>query len=99
MVTISQPMRGRTAWFIHTKAIELNAGDLFQSTPERGFNLQTVSFFNPLTYVVDALRYFMLAGSTTNLGLIQDFAVMLVTTVGLFSSEPACIREWGLAPE
>lgn len=45
--------------------------------------LQTVSFFNPLTYVVDALRYLMLAGATTNLGLIQDFAVMLITTVSL----------------
>ena len=45
--------------------------------------LQTVSLFNPLTYVVDALRTFMLAGSTSNLGLIHDFMVILLTTLCL----------------
>lgn len=45
--------------------------------------LQTVSLFNPLTYVVDALRTFMLAGSTSNLGLIHDFTVILLTTTCL----------------
>jgi ABC-2 type transport system permease protein len=48
--------------------------------------LQTVSLFNPLTYVVDALRTFMLAGSTSNLGLIHDFTVILLTTACLILS-------------
>jgi ABC-2 type transport system permease protein len=42
--------------------------------------LQTVSRLNPLTYVVDALRTFMLAGSPSTLGLKHDYAVILVTT-------------------
>jgi ABC-2 type transport system permease protein len=42
--------------------------------------LKTVSHLNPLTYVVDALRTFMLAGSTSAFGLGRDYAVMLVTT-------------------
>jgi ABC-2 type transport system permease protein len=45
--------------------------------------LQTVSHLNPLTYVVDALRTFMLAGTTSNFGLGHDYAVILVTTVTL----------------
>jgi len=39
--------------------------------------LQAVSRFNPLTYVVDALRTFMLAGHTSSFGLGTDFAVLL----------------------
>jgi ABC-2 type transport system permease protein len=42
--------------------------------------LQTISHLNPLTYVVDALRTFMLAGTTTTLGLGFDYAVILLTT-------------------
>jgi hypothetical protein len=41
--------------------------------------LKTVSHLNPLTYVVDALRTFMLAGSTSTFGLSHDYAVILVT--------------------
>jgi ABC-2 type transport system permease protein len=33
-----------------------------------------------LTYVVDALRTFMLAGSTSTFGLGRDYVVILVTT-------------------
>jgi ABC-2 type transport system permease protein len=33
-----------------------------------------------LTYVVDALRTFMLAGSTSTFGLGLDYAVILLTT-------------------
>jgi ABC-2 type transport system permease protein len=33
-----------------------------------------------LTYVVDALRTFMLAGSTSTFGLSLDYAVILLTT-------------------
>jgi hypothetical protein len=33
-----------------------------------------------LTYVVDALRTFMLAGSTSTFGLSRDYAVILLTT-------------------
>ena len=35
--------------------------------------LQTISRLNPLTYVVDALRSFMLAGSTSRFGFLQNF--------------------------
>jgi ABC-2 type transport system permease protein len=33
-----------------------------------------------LTYVVDALRTFMLAGNTSTFGLGKDYAVILLTT-------------------
>jgi ABC-2 type transport system permease protein len=36
-----------------------------------------------LTYVVDALRAFMLTGSTTVFGLGRDYAVILLTTAVL----------------
>jgi ABC-2 type transport system permease protein len=42
--------------------------------------LKTISHLNPLTYVVDALRTFMLAGSTSTFGLSHDYAVILLTT-------------------
>src|SRR5664279_5125412 len=42
--------------------------------------LKTVSHLNPLTYVVDALRTFMLAGSTSTFGLSRDYEVILLTT-------------------
>jgi ABC-2 type transport system permease protein len=45
--------------------------------------LKTVSHLNPLTYVVDALRTFMLAGNTSTFGLSIDYAVILVTTIVL----------------
>jgi len=46
--------------------------------------LQTISLLNPLTYVVDALRSFMLAGpSGGSIGLGTDFGVILFTTVFL----------------
>ena len=41
--------------------------------------LKTVSHLNPLTYVVDALRTFMLAGSTSSFGLGRDYAVILLS--------------------
>jgi ABC-2 type transport system permease protein len=45
--------------------------------------LKTISHLNPLTYVVDALRTFMLANSTSTFGLSQDYAVILLTTIAL----------------
>jgi ABC-2 type transport system permease protein len=42
--------------------------------------LKTISHLNPLTYVVDALRTFMLAGNTSTFGLGKDYAVILLTT-------------------
>jgi ABC-2 type transport system permease protein len=45
--------------------------------------LQVISRFNPLTYVVDALRTFMLAGSTSTFSLSQDYAVIVLTTIVL----------------
>jgi ABC-2 type transport system permease protein len=45
--------------------------------------LKIVSHLNPLTYVVDALRTFMLAGSTSTFGLGTDYAVILFSTITL----------------
>jgi len=45
--------------------------------------LRTVSHLNPLTYVVDALRTFMLTGSTSAFGLGLDYAVIVLTTIVL----------------
>lgn len=45
--------------------------------------LKAASHLNPLTYVVDALRTIMLAGSNSTLGLGVDYAVLLVTTITL----------------
>ena len=45
--------------------------------------LRTISHLNPLTYVVDALRSFMLAGSVSSFGLGRDYAVILLTTIFL----------------
>jgi ABC-2 type transport system permease protein len=42
--------------------------------------LKTIAHLNPLSYVVDALRTFMLAGSTSTLGLSLDYAVIVLTT-------------------
>ena len=47
--------------------------------------LKAVSHLNPLTYVVDALRTFMLVGSTSSFGLGRDYTVMLVATTILVS--------------
>jgi ABC-2 type transport system permease protein len=43
--------------------------------------LRTISHLNPLTYVVDALRTFMLAGSTSSFSLSHDYAVILLATI------------------
>ena len=45
--------------------------------------LQTISLFNLSTYVVDALRSFMLASSTSSFGFVHDFAVILLVTTCL----------------
>ena len=45
--------------------------------------LKIVSHLNPLTYVVDALRTFMLSGSTSSFGLGLNYAVILLTTIVL----------------
>jgi ABC-2 type transport system permease protein len=45
--------------------------------------LKAISHLNPLTYVVDALRTFMLAGSTSTFSLSQDYAVIVLTTAAL----------------
>jgi len=50
--------------------------------------LKTVSHLNPLTYVVDALRTFMLAGSASTFGLGMDYAVILLTTTSWSSLAP-----------
>jgi ABC-2 type transport system permease protein len=45
--------------------------------------LQIISRLNPLTYVVNALRAFMLAGNAGVSDLSQDYAVILLTTTVL----------------
>ena len=45
--------------------------------------LKVVSHLNPLTYVVDALRTCMLAGSPSSFGLGLDYAVILLATTVL----------------
>jgi ABC-2 type transport system permease protein len=45
--------------------------------------LKVISNLNPLTYVVDALRTFMLSGSTSSFGLGLNDAVILLTTIVL----------------
>jgi ABC-2 type transport system permease protein len=45
--------------------------------------LKVISHLNPLTYVVDALRTFMLSGSTSSFGLGLNYAVILLTTIVL----------------
>lgn len=45
--------------------------------------LQVVSHFNPLTYVVDALRTFMLVGGVSAFGLGTDFAILIMVSAGL----------------
>jgi ABC-2 type transport system permease protein len=42
--------------------------------------LRIISRLNPPTYVVDALRTFMPAGSMSSFGLSQDYGVILPTT-------------------
>jgi ABC-2 type transport system permease protein len=42
--------------------------------------LKVISHLNPLTYVVDALRTFMLADSTSTFGSGLDYAVIFLTT-------------------
>ena len=43
--------------------------------------LRTISHLNPLSYVVDALRYSILTGSTSNFGLGFDYFVIVTTTI------------------
>jgi hypothetical protein len=43
--------------------------------------LKTISHLKLLTYVVDVLRTFMLAGRTSTFGLGADYAVILLTTI------------------
>jgi len=45
--------------------------------------LRTVAHLNPLSYVVDALRTCMLAGSASSFGLAMDYSVIVVTTAVL----------------
>lgn len=45
--------------------------------------LKVISHCNPLTYVVDALRSFMIVGSETTIGLTTDYAVLILSTIVL----------------
>jgi ABC-2 type transport system permease protein len=42
--------------------------------------LKTLSHLNPLTYVLDAMRSFILAGSTSTFSSSYDYAVILPTS-------------------
>ena len=41
----------------------------------------TIAAFNPLSYMVDALRTLMVEGSVTHFGVLMDFAVLAVVDV------------------
>jgi ABC-type multidrug transport system permease subunit len=56
------------------------AGNAIHPTTMMPAWLQFISHLNPLTYVVDALRATMPAGSPSTLGIAPDCAVMLATT-------------------
>ena len=58
--------------------------------------LKVISHLNPLTYVVDALRTCMLAGSASVFGLSLDYAVILLTTTTPSSSVRDYIPGWQL---
>lgn len=45
--------------------------------------LQTISHFNPLTYMVDALRTLILVGGQSTFGLATDFLVLILVAAGL----------------
>jgi ABC-2 type transport system permease protein len=45
--------------------------------------LQTISHFNPLTYMVDALRTLILVGSQSTFGLGMDFLILFLVAAGL----------------
>ena len=45
--------------------------------------LQAVSRFNPLSYLVDALRSLILAGGESSFGLGTDIGVLLLATAGI----------------
>jgi hypothetical protein len=60
--------------------LSVNAGEVFGLLGSMPGWLKTISHLNPLTYVVDALRTFMLAGSKSTFGLSLDYAVILLTT-------------------
>ncbi len=47
--------------------------------------LKVISHCNPLTYVVDALRTFMVIGSTSTIGLATDYAVLSLSTIVLIA--------------
>ncbi len=41
--------------------------------------LKTLSLFNPLSYQVDAMRYFMIVGEVSQFGLLADFGISFLT--------------------
>ena len=45
--------------------------------------LQVISRFNPLSYLVDALRALMLAGGSSSFGLGTDLGVLVLATAGI----------------
>jgi hypothetical protein len=56
--------------------------------------LKTISHLNPLTYVVDALRTFMLAGSTSPFGLSHTMLSSSLPRPSWSSLAPGCIPVW-----
>jgi len=56
--------------------------------------LKVISHLNPLTYVVDALRTAMLAGSPSSFGMGVGYTVVLVTTIILVLIGGFFIRNW-----
>jgi ABC-2 type transport system permease protein len=62
------------------------AGNAIYPTIIMPDRLKTISHFNPLPHVVDALRIFMLAGSTSSFGVSHECAAIPATTTVLIFS-------------
>jgi len=57
--------------------------------------LRAVSYVNPLTYEVDALRSLMLKGEASDYGLPFDFALLIATTAVLVVIAARLYRRMG----
>ena len=57
------------------------ASNAIYPTSMMPLRLRVISHLNPLTYVVDALRSLMPAGSPRSFGIGMGYTVILITTV------------------
>ena len=85
LTTLLPPTSGEAhvgGFFITKQPVEVRRAIGYPTTIMPSW-LKVISHLNPLTYVVDALRTSMLAGSASTFGLSMDYAVILLTTIVL----------------